>query len=137
MRNTTNILLTLIAAAAVLTGCKRGPGPTAMPPIPVTVASPQTVTVTNWDEYPGHVMAVEEVEVRARVSGYLESIHFVDGSEVKAGDLLFVIDPKPYEAELARATALRRQAETHLELAGNDLKRAEMLRGSKAIAEEE
>jgi RND family efflux transporter MFP subunit len=95
------------------------------------------MTMTNWDPYPGHIEAVEAVEVRARVTGYLDSIHFVDGTEVKAGDLLFVIDPTPYQAELDRTMAVRRQAETHLELARNDLGRAEMLRGTKAISEEE
>jgi RND family efflux transporter MFP subunit len=95
------------------------------------------MTETNWDEYPGHVEAVEEVQVRSRVSGYIDSIHFQDGAEVKAGDLLFVIDPKPYQAELERAQANRQQAETHLELTRNDLKRAESLRGTRAISEEE
>jgi multidrug efflux system membrane fusion protein len=94
-------------------------------------------TVTNWDEYPGHLEAVEMVEVRPRVSGYLESIHFTDGAEAKAGELLFVIDPKPYQADLDRAGAERQRAETHVELARNDLKRAEGLRGTRAIAEEE
>jgi RND family efflux transporter MFP subunit len=95
------------------------------------------MTVTNWDEYPGHVEAVEMVDVRPRVSGYIESIHFQDGSEVKAGDLLFVIDPKPYQAELDRVVAQKGEAETKLELARNDLKRAESLRGGKALSEEE
>jgi RND family efflux transporter MFP subunit len=95
------------------------------------------MTVTNWDEYPGHLEAVESVELRARVSGYLDSIHFVDGAEVKAGDLLFLIDPKPYQADVDRAQAQRHQAATHLELLQNDLKRAEELRGTKAISDEE
>jgi multidrug efflux system membrane fusion protein len=130
----------MLAALAGLTGCERGQAPPAMPPVKVTVAQPQRLMVTNWDQYPGHVEAVEAVEVRARVSGYLESIPFVDGTEVKAGDLLFVIDPKPYQAELDRAVAVRRQAETHLELARNDQRRAELLGGTsagKAISEEE
>ena len=69
------------------------------------------------------------VEIRPRVSGYIDSIHFQDGAEVKAGDLLFVIDPRPYQAELEQAQARRQQAETHLELAQNDFKRAESLQG--------
>ena len=88
------------------------------------------MTVTNWDEYPGHLEAVEMVEIRPRVSGYIDSIHFTDGAEVKAGDLLFVIDPRPYQAELDRDQA-------RFELAENDLQRAEALRGTKAISEEE
>lgn len=108
-----------------------------MPPPKVTVIHPQMMTVTNWDEYPGHIEAVEMVEVRPRVHGQIESIHFQDGAEVKAGDLLFVIDPRPYQADLDRARAERQRAETHLELAKNDLKRAESLRSAKAISEEE
>ena len=128
--------LALLAAVLAATSCSR-PKPPAPPPPKVTVAPPRMMTVTNWDEYPGHLEAIEPVELRARVSGYLESIHFVDGAEVKTGDLLFVIDPKPYQADLDRAQAQRRQAATHLELTQNDLKRAEELRGTKAISDEE
>jgi RND family efflux transporter MFP subunit len=128
--------LALLAAVLAATSCSR-PKPPAPTPPKVTVAPPRMMTVTNWDEYPGHLEAVESVELRARVSGYLESIHFVDGAEVKTGDLLFVIDPKPYQADLDRAQAQRRQAATHFELAQNDLKRAEELRGTKAISDEE
>jgi len=122
--------------AAGLTACSPSP-PTPPPTIKVTVSQPQVATVTNWDEYPGHLDAVEMVETRPRVAGYIDSIHFQDGTEVKAGDLLFVIDPRPYQADLDHAQAQRQQAETHLELARNDLKRAESLRGTKAISEEE
>jgi multidrug efflux system membrane fusion protein len=93
--------------------------------------------ITEWDEYPGRLDAVEMVEVRARVSGYLQSINFKDGAEVKKGDLLFVIDPRPYQAELDRATADIQQAQSRLELASNDLARAERLLKSHAISEEE
>ena len=68
---------------------------------------PQSATVTNWDEYPGRLEAVEMVEIRPRVTGYIDSIHFQDGAEVKAGELLFVIDPRPYQAELEQAQAKR------------------------------
>jgi len=136
MKPNPNLILAL-AALAALPACQRGPTAASMPAIKVTVAQPQQMTLTNWDPYPGHLEAVEAVELRARVSGYLQSIHFVDGAEVKAGDLLFVIDPAPYQAELDRATAVRQQAETHLELTRNDLARAEKLRGTKAISEEE
>jgi len=129
--------LPLTFALAALTSCRRAQPPAAPPSPRVTVAQPQMGTVTNWDEYPGHLDAVEMVEVRPRVSGYLESIHFTDGAEAKAGELLCVIDPKPYQANLDRARAERQRAETHAELARNDLKRVEGLRGTKAIAEEE
>ncbi|MGO8926472.1 MAG: efflux RND transporter periplasmic adaptor subunit [Limisphaerales bacterium] len=122
--------------AAVLTACSP-PKAAPLAPPKVTVSQPQLATVTNWDEYPGHLDAVEMVEIRPRVAGYIDSIHFQDGTEVKAGDLLFVIDPRPYQADLDHAQAQRQQAETHLQLTRNDLKRAESLRGTKAISEEE
>jgi membrane fusion protein, multidrug efflux system len=125
-----------ILCAAVLTACSP-PKPVALPAPKVTVKQPVLATVTNWDEYPGHLEAVEMVEIRPRVSGYIDSIHFQDGAEVKAGDLLFVIDPRPYQADLEQAQARRQQVETHLELVKNDLKRAESLRGTKAISDEE
>jgi RND family efflux transporter MFP subunit len=130
-------LIIALTALAGLTACQRSLTTRSLPPVKVTVARPQQMTLTNWDPYPGHIEAVEAVEVRARVTGYLQSIHFVDGMEVKAGDLLCVVDPTPYQAELDRTMAMRRQAETHLELTRNDLARAEMLRGTKAISEEE
>lgn len=115
--------------------------PQTAPPRPrvpqVTVVCPMVSNVTNWDEYPAHLEAVHTVEIRSRVAGHLESIHFRDGAEVRAGQLLFVIDPKPYEAELARAKADRRRAETQLELARNEFERAARLRESRAISEEE
>ncbi len=77
------------------------------------------------------------VEIRPRVAGYIDSIHFQDGTEVKAGDLLFVIDPRPYQAELEHAQAQRQESATRLELARNDFKRAEDLKGTKAISAEE
>ena len=141
----------VVLTFAGLTGCspKKGSAPQMMPM--VTVAKPVVSAVTNWDEYPGHIESIEYVEIRARVSGYIDSIHFEDGAEVKAGDLLFVIDPKPFEAELERAKgelakakaaldqarANKQQAETRLELAKNDLQRAEGLLATKAISEEE
>jgi RND family efflux transporter MFP subunit len=133
---TAALLLATAACAALLTACSP-PKPAAIPTLKVTVQQPLLATVTNWDEYPGHLEAVEMVEIRPRVSGYIDSIHFQDGAEVKAGDLLFVIDPRPYQAEVDVAQARRQQAETHLEWTRNDLKRAEGLRGTKAISEEE
>jgi len=136
MNSLINRCLAGISTALLLISCSP-PKPAATPVPKVTISQPRLQIVTNWDEYPGHIEAVQMVEVRPRVAGYIESIHFEDGSEVKAGDLLFVIDPKPYRADLDRAEAQRRQAETRLDLAKNDLQRAESLRGSKAISEEE
>ena len=128
-------LLSLLLAVG-LVACTQQEPP-ARPAPQVTVTHPEATTVTNWDEYPAHLAAVEMVEVRPRVSGHIKSIHFQDGAEVKAGDLLVVIDPRPYEAELERARADLLRATTHAELARNDLKRAEGLRHTRAISEEE
>jgi multidrug efflux system membrane fusion protein len=93
--------------------------------------------VLDWDEYTGHVEAMETVEIRARVSGYLEQVGFEDGAKIKKGDLLFVIDQRGYLTELKRAEAELQRTRTKLELAENDLKRAERLKQSKAISDEE
>src|ERR1700738_481831 len=80
------------------------PAPPAAPPV-VTVSQPIQRELVEWDEFTGQFAAKEYVEIRARVSGYLTEIHFEDGQTVKQGDLLFVIDPRPYEATLAAARA--------------------------------
>jgi len=130
------ILLILAAPAFLLAGCE-GQQPQSPPPPQVTVSKPAVEEVMEWDEYTGRLEAVDTVEVRARVSGYLESIHFKDGQTVKKGDLLFVIDPRPYQAELDRARAELRLAQARLSLAENDLKRAKHLLSARAISEEE
>jgi membrane fusion protein, multidrug efflux system len=113
--------------------------PTAAPPPPpkVTVSQPINREVVEWEEYTGRLEAVESVEVRARVNGYLQSIHFKNGATVKQGDLLFVIDPRPYQAELERAKAELGLANARLERTGKDLARAQMLVRSRAVSEEE
>jgi membrane fusion protein, multidrug efflux system len=113
--------------------------PTAAPPPPpkVTVSQPINREVVEWEEYTGRLEAVESVEVRARVNGYLQSIHFKNGATVKQGDLLFVIDPRPYQAELERAKADLALANAKLERMNKDLARAQMLVRSRAVSEEE
>jgi RND family efflux transporter MFP subunit len=113
--------------------------PTAAPPPPpkVTVSQPVNREVVEWEEYTGRLEAVESVEVRARVNGYLQSIHFKNGATVKQGDLLFIIDPRPYQAELERAKAELALANARLERTGKDLARAQMLVRSRAVSEEE
>jgi RND family efflux transporter MFP subunit len=108
------------------------------PPLPqVTVSQPVARDVTEWDEYTGRLEAVESVEVRARVSGYLQSVHFTDGAVVKKGALLFVIDPRPYQAELDRAKAALEQANARFERTQKDFARAQQLVRSRAISQEE
>lgn len=127
----------LVLSLSVLAGCGKAPTQGSAPPPAVTVTQPVVKTVTEWDEYTGRTAPVESVEIRARVSGYLKSVHFTDGGEVKKGDLLFLIDPRPFEAELERAQADLERSKTQLELAENDLNRASRLVVSRAISEEE
>ena len=107
----------------------------APPPPKVTIAPPLVTKVTNWDEYTGRFEATQQVEIRARVSGSLDSINFKDGQLVKKGDLLFVIDPRPYEiaVESARAEIARNKAQ--VVLAQNEIDRAEPLLKTKIITE--
>jgi len=137
MKRSRHVTPLIAALAATLLSCSPPQPPMAPPAAKVSVTTPQIGTVQDWDEYPGHVEAVESVEIKTRVAGYLDSIHFEDGAEVAAGDLLFVIDPRPYQAALDRVRAERVRAETQLELARNDLRRAKTLRESRAMSEEE
>ena len=127
----------LAALGWLAAACNHSQTTPPRPPPAVTANQPAQREVVEWDEYPGRLEAVDMVEVRARVGGYLQSVHFKDGTEVNKGDLLFVIDPRPYQAELDRAAAELKQAESRLELAINELARAERLLKSKAISEEE
>lgn len=127
----------LVLVAALGTGCGRSKAPPAPPPPTVTVAEAVEREVMEWDEYTGRLEPVESVEIRARVNGYLESIHFEDGALVNKGDLLFVIDPRPYQTEHDRAEAELARAQIRLDLANNDFERAARLFKSRAISEEE
>ena len=101
----------------------------APPPVlPVTVSKPLVQTITEWDEFTGQFEAVESVEIRARVSGYLDKIGFEDGQMVNKGDLLFVIDPRPFEITLKSAQSALNSANARLALAKQQLARAETLR---------
>jgi len=124
-------LLGLISSA-----CGRGAPPP--PPAPgVTVAAVVQRDVNEWEEFTGRLQAVDAVEVRPRVSGYIEKLAFAEGKEVKKGEVLFVIDPRPYQAELARAEAQLAGARTRAELAKSEVDRAERLIAVKAISREE
>src|SRR5262249_38299497 len=121
-----------------LTACTQQPQTTAAPPPPkVTVSQASSRDVVEWEEYTGRLEAAESVEVRARVNGYLQSIHFKDGVIVKKGDLLFVIDPRPYQAELERAKAELALAIARLDRTEKDLARAEKFPQARAASQEE
>lgn len=127
-----------IALSGLLVGCgDKGQAPSEPPPPEVTVGKAISRDLVEWDEYVGRLAAIDDVELRARVSGYLEKTHFKDGQMVKAGDLLFTIDPRPYQALVDRAKASVSEAEAALSLANSNLKRAETLLKSNAVSEEE
>ena len=128
--------VTLVTIAGCGKQTDSGAKPAQAPPS-VKIAQPLAQDVTEWDEYTGRIEAVSSVDVRARVSGYLEKVNFKAGELVKKGDLLFLIDPKPFTAQLNYAEAELERAKTKRELAKNDLVRAESLFRGKAISEEE
>src|SRR5689334_24929119 len=119
-------LAILLLFAVTLSGCgdKQPAAQAAPPPPPVTVAQPVKRTVTDWDEFTGRFEAVEEVQVRARVGGYVNSVEFRDGDIVKAGDLLYVIDSRPFEAVAEQANGQLSDARAKVELAKRELDRA-------------
>lgn len=125
--------------AALLAGCgesKTQAQNAAPPPPQVTVAKPVKKMVSDRDEYVGRFIAFDYVEVRARVSGYLETIHFKDGQLIKAADPLFTIDPRPFQASLDQAKAAVEQAKANLSFAESDLKRGESLRTGTTITQQ-
>jgi len=107
----------------------------APPAPPVTVANPVYKKIVEWDEYPGQFKAVDAIDVRARVSGYLEQIHFTDGQVVKQGDLLFTIEKRPFEIALDSAQAQLAEANAQLSLANRNLKRYEKMREGNIVGE--
>jgi multidrug efflux system membrane fusion protein len=107
----------------------------APPPVPVTVAKVIERPVIEWDEFSGRVAAIDHVDVRPQISGIIEEIHFSDGQLVKKGDLLFTIDPRPFQAALAQAQADEAAAEARLSLAEINQKRNQELIASHAIAQ--
>jgi len=127
------LLLVVIAAAALgyrYWGFWQGEqaAPPAPPPPAVTVSKPLVKDLQEWSDFTGQFEARESVEVRARVSGYLESINFVDGQLVKKGDLLLVIEPRPFELALETSKAQQAQTEAQLQLAQAQLDRTAQLR---------
>lgn len=121
---------------ALLAGCSGSEEATQSAP-EVTVQTPEVRTIVDWDEYTGQFEAVESVEVRARVSGYLQQIYFREGSIVRRGTLLAQIDPRPFQAALAESRAALQGALTRRDLAVADLQRAELLLSEQAISQEE
>ena len=130
-------LLLAFLLAPALAGCSDSQKPAAAPPPPaVTVAVPIQRTIVDQDEYVGRFVPVDSVEVRARVSGYLEQVHFQDGQLVKQGDLLFTVDKRPFQNTLDQARANLAQARSNLTYAEADLARGERLVRDKTITDQ-
>jgi RND family efflux transporter MFP subunit len=128
-----------LTASALAAGCDSGAspqqqkGPAALPS--VTASMPVRREIVEWDAYTGRFDSIETVEIRARVSGYLNEVHFKDGQTVKQGDLLFVIDPRPFERTLEQAQAELLQATTRVENANLDVTRGRPLLERRVISE--
>ena len=133
----TDTPLILIIAAHLLTGCDSKPVAGPAPPPAVTVAHPLQKTISEWDEYTGRFVAVETVEIRPRVTGFIDSVHFKEGQIVKQGDLLFVIDPRPYRITVEQAKAEVERAKAKLQIANLDVQRATPLVRNQTLTERE
>ncbi|WJN57293.1 multidrug efflux RND transporter periplasmic adaptor subunit MexE [Pseudomonas sp. SO81] len=126
-----------LAAVLVLSACGKGEDASQqMPAAKVSIAEVIEQPINEWDEFTGRLEAPESVEVRPRVSGYIDKVAFDEGSLVKKGDLLFQIDPRPFEAEVKRLQAQLQQARANQTRAANEARRGERLRQSNAISAE-
>jgi multidrug efflux system membrane fusion protein len=127
----------LALVAATLAACGGGGGPPQMPPTEVNVATVVSKRVAQWDEFTGRIEAIEAVEIRPRVAGYLAGVHFEEGAEVKRGDLLFTIDDREYRAAADSADAAVASAATRADVARTELARTEKLAAVRAASTEE
>jgi len=129
------VIIWTVVVALLLAACSR---PAPPPPIPqVTVAPATGRDIADWDEFTGHFESVDAVEIRPRVSGFVQRVAFTEGATVRRGDVLFIIDPRPYAAEVARAEAEVARARTRGELAAVEYARAQRLVATQAISREE
>ena len=126
----------LIVLTVVLAGCDQKPPQAAAAAPAVTVAQPVKRTVTDWDEFTGRFDAIEEVRVRARVGGFVTNVEFKDGDMVHAGDLLYLIDSRPFEAVAAQADGQLADARAKVELAKRELDRGLNLVQTSAVSEQ-
>jgi len=132
-----NLCLALGAMLALFAGCSPRAAKQPPPPPSVTVAQVERKEVIEWDEFTGRTEAVESVEVRPRVSGYIQEVRFQSGQLVRKGDVLFVIDPRWHQAEFDRRRAELEQANVRLENARREADRTPQLLANKAISTEE
>ena len=129
-----------VVACAALAGCGKSQaqsGPPKPEPPEIDVSLPVTATVTDYEYFPGRLAAKKAVEIRARVTGYLEAVHFQEGADVEEGTVLFEIDPEPYEAELLRAEGNLKQSRSRLKRLDDEYERAKGLEAKGALSREE
>jgi membrane fusion protein, multidrug efflux system len=122
-------------ASMIILGCGEKAQVAVPPPAEVIVSHPLKKEVTQYLEFTGTAAALEFVEIRARVEGWLESIQFTPGSQVKKGDLLFVIDPRPFKAQVDQSEAALKGKQAELQLKQANLKRAQQLLASASISQ--
>ena len=130
----------LLSAAFFAASCdqKPAPAPSSSPQAPaVTFVVPEVRRVIDWDEFTGRLASPETVEIRSRVSGYLEEVHFKEGAEINEDDLLFKIDPRPYEAIVEKMEARVLSAKSRVELTATELENVAKLQGNGAISAED
>src|SRR5881394_172922 len=127
------VILSVLLTAA---GCKKSSAP-QQGPLPVNVVTVIEKEVNEWDEFTGRLEAVESVDIRPRVSGYITEVHIEAGAVIKKGDLLYVIDPRPYQADFDRAAAEFERMQGQLKLAQIELDRAKDLRTKNTISASE
>ena len=134
---TTALGVVLALSVAVIAGCSGQAAESGMPPPPDVSAAPVLVKqISQWDDFSGRVEAVENVDLRPRVSGYIDRVNYEEGQEVRKGDVLFTIDSRSYRAELARAQADLARARSQAELGRSEAARAKKLSELQAISTE-
>lgn len=137
----TGCLLLLLLASPAILGCGPSPAQSGSPPPPpppeVLVSQPVTRQVRDYVDFPGRMEAVNSIEIRARVTGYLDKVYFQEGADIQQGALLFEIDPRPYKADLARAEGTVLQSEGRLKRLEADYQRAADLLPRHAIGRED
>ncbi len=131
------LLAVLTLGTLLLAGCNDKSGPISVAPPEVSAAQVTVKPVNQWDEYSGRIEAIQSVDLRPRVSGYLDSVNYREGQEVKQGEVLFTIDARNYRAELARANAQLARAASVAAQSSNEARRAKALVAQHAISTEQ
>jgi len=136
MKNKITLLLTALTALAVCACTDNSKKTKAFVPDDVYVANPLIKQIDVWDEYTARIDSIKYVEIRARVNGYLDKINFSEGQLVKQGDILMLIDPRPYQAAVDAAKAGVKEVEARLALAESNLKRAKSMYDATVVSKE-